>query len=83
MLSRGMSKTEVQNLLGKPASTSMNATGQEGWEYREYRWSFTQKQRELVAGYSVEFDGDKVVAWQRTAGATFRPGVQRTTVITK
>ncbi len=76
-----MSKAEVYQLMGPPASTGMMETGEESWEYREFRWSFTQGQRELVAVYQLRFKGDLLVAWQKSEGAQFRPGVDRGTTI--
>ncbi len=80
-LRQNMDKAEVQGLLGQPASTGMADTGEESWEYREYRWSFTQGQRELVAVYQLRFKGDLLVAWEKVEGAQFRPTVDRGTTI--
>jgi hypothetical protein len=80
-LRQNMHKAEVHTLMGPPASTAMVDTGEESWEYREYRWSFTQGQRELVAVYQLRFKGELLIAWQKTEGAQFRPAVDRGTTI--
>ncbi|MHC5054953.1 MAG: hypothetical protein ACYTKD_09585 [Planctomycetota bacterium] len=78
---QNMHKSEVQRLMGPPASTAMADTGEESWEYREYRWSFTQGQRELVAVYQLRFKGDFLAAWEKVEGAQFRPAVDRGTTV--
>ncbi|MHC5054693.1 MAG: hypothetical protein ACYTKD_08245 [Planctomycetota bacterium] len=79
---QNMHKSEVQRLMGPPASTGMSDTGEESWEYREYCWSFTQGQRELMAVYQLRFKNDFLFSWEKTEGAQFRPAVdQGTTVV--
>lgn len=80
-LRQNMHKAEVYRLMGQPASTGMMDTGEESWEYREFRWSFSQGQRELVAVYEMRFKGDLLVAWKKVEGAQFRPSVDRGTTV--
>ncbi|MHC4248121.1 MAG: hypothetical protein ACYS9X_03245 [Planctomycetota bacterium] len=80
-MSQNMHKAEVQRLMGQPASTGMTDTGEESWEYREHRWSFTQGQRELVAVYELRFRNDFLVSWEKVEGAQFRPAVDRGTTV--
>ena len=81
MLTRGMPRTAVQLLLGAPASVGMSSEGQESWEYKEYRWSFSQGQRELVASYELEFKDGTLSAWKKSGGAQYRPAVDRGTTV--
>ncbi|MHC4248574.1 MAG: hypothetical protein ACYS9X_05540 [Planctomycetota bacterium] len=78
---QNLHKAEVQRLMGPPASTGMTDAGEESWEYREHRWSFTQGQRELVAVYQLRFRNDFLVSWEKTEGAQFRPAVDRGTTV--
>ncbi len=80
-LTQNMNKAEVYRLMGRPVSTGMTDTGEESWSYREYRWSFSQGQRELVAVYQLRFRGDFLISWQKVEGTQFRPAVDRGTTI--
>jgi len=78
---QSMHKADVQRLMGPPASTGMTGAGEESWKYREFRWSFSQGQRELVAVYELRFNDDLLVSWEKVEGAQFRPTVDRGTTI--